>query len=328
MAVVTRHPLPISSIEWELTSRCNYDCSYCTQRQYAALSWGDCRDDVVDAVLNLLRSRPGSWLVKLSGGEPFLHPRFLEIAGSVAGMGHRISTTTNFSVPQRVLERFLAVCGDRLDLVTASLHPSQVRDLDGFIEKARWFQSSKPVSSRFIVTTVGVESDLLRLQVLARQFDTLAIPFEVAPMKDGAQFVTYHDPAFVRFMESRPLRHVDEIKGARMLGTVCHTGAQFVRITLDGDALRCYNLQPRFAMGNVVDGSIQWLKEAKPCLAKECTCTVPANRHMIEYGNRVDAASLAADAVRAIVEHGPAWVRLGLRWAAKAVRGPMAERRR
>jgi hypothetical protein len=112
------------------------------------------------------------------------------------------------------------------------------------------------------------------------------------------------------------------------VGTLCHTGSQFVRITLDGDALRCYNLQPRFAMGNVVDGSFQWLEEPKPCLAKECTCTVPANRHMIEFGNRVGAARVAADAASAIVQHAPAWARLGLRWAEKAVWRPKAARMR
>lgn len=321
------HPAPVPSLEWELTTRCNYDCSYCTQRQYAALSWGDCRDDVVDAVLRLLRSRRGSWLVKLSGGEPFLHPRFLEIAGAIAAMGHRVSTTTNFSVPQRVLQRFLDVAGGQLEYLTASVHLEQVRDLPGFVEKARWFQKAKPASARFVVTTVGVESALEPLRSLAGTFDAAAIPFEVAPLKDGTSFVTYRDPAFVRFMESRPLGRVEEIRGSRLVGTLCHTGSQFVRITLDGDALRCYNLQPRFALGNVLEG-VRWLDGPKPCLARECTCVVPANRHMIEFGRRVGPFASTIDAARAVVEHGPAWARLGLRWAGKAVRRPRSRRPR
>jgi MoaA/NifB/PqqE/SkfB family radical SAM enzyme len=312
-------PAPIPSIEWELTTRCNYGCSYCTQRQYAALSWGDCGDEVVDAVLRLLRTRAGSWLVKLSGGEPFLHPRFLEIAGTLASMTHRIGTTTNLSVPQRVLQRFIDETGDRLSYLTASLHLSQVRDLDGFVEKARWFHRTKPSASRFVVTTVGVEEELPRLRPLAERFDALAIPFEVAPLKDGTSYVKYRDQEFIRFMESRPLSHVEEIRGATLLGTVCHTGSQFVRITLDGDALRCYNLQPRFALGNVADGSFRWLEAPKPCLAKKCTCTVPANRNMIEYGNRFDPAELVVDAVRALVEHTPASVRLAGRWVRRSI---------
>lgn len=318
---------PIPSLEWEITTRCNYDCSYCTQRQYAALSWGDCRDDVVDAVLDLLRSRDGSWLVKLSGGEPFLHPRFLEIAGAIAVMGHRLSTTTNFSVPQRVLQRFLDVASGQLEYLTASVHLEQVRDLPGFVEKARWFQKAKPASARFVVTTVGVESELEPLRSLAGTFDAAAIPFEIAPLKDGTSFVTYRDPEFVRFMRSRPLGRVEEIRGSRLVGTLCHTGSQFVRITLDGDALRCYNLQPRFALGNVVEG-VRWLDGPKPCLARECTCVVPANRHMIDFGHQVGALASTVDAARAVIEHGPAWARLGLRWAGKAMRAATSHTRR
>jgi MoaA/NifB/PqqE/SkfB family radical SAM enzyme len=311
--------LPIPSLEWELTTRCNYDCSYCTQRRYAGLRWGDCGDDIVDAVLALLRTRTGSWLVKLSGGEPFLHPRFLEVAGRIASLSHRVATTTNFSVPPRVLQRLIDVCGTGLDFLTASVHPEQVRDLEGFVEKARWFQSVKPAATRFVVTTVGIESDLPRLRMLAERFDAAAIPFEIAPLKDGMVYATYTDPEFIRFMESRPLTHVQQIRGSRMLGTFCHTGSQFARITVDGDVLRCYNLQPRFALGHVVDGGIRWLDGPKPCLAGECTCTVPANRNMIEFGRRADAGALAWDAASALVQHGPAFMRLTRRWLGRAL---------
>ncbi len=321
MANDRARPRPIPSVEWELTTRCNYNCSYCTQRSYAALHWGDCPDHVVDAVLSLLRTRPGSWLVKLSGGEPFLHPRFLEVAGAIAAMGHRIGTTTNFSVPRRILQRFIDVTGRQLEFLTASIHLTQVRDMREFVENARWFYAAKPSSAQFVVTTVGVEAALPQLRELAETFDAAAIPFEVAPLKDGMSFVKYSDPDFIRFLEARPLRNVEEIRGARMLGTICHTGSQFVRITLDGDILRCYNLQPRFALGNVSDGTFRWLEGPKPCLARHCTCVVPANRHMIEYGNRAKASVIVVDAASAVAQHGSAWARLGLRWAGKGLRG-------
>ncbi len=312
--VLRSRPVPIPSIEWEVTTRCNYDCSYCTQRAYAGLQWGDCSSDTVDAVLSLLRSRSGSWLVKLSGGEPFLHPRFREIVGVVAGMSHRISTTTNFSVPQRVLADFLEASDGQLDFLTASLHLEQLRDVPGFVAKAKWFQSAKPPGARFVVTTVGIESDLPQLRSLADQFVEAGITFEVAPRKEGARYVTYADPEFIRFMDHHALKHVQEIRGANLVGTVCHTGHQFVRITVDGDVLRCYNFQPRFALGNVTDGSFRWLDGPKPCLARECTCTVPANRNMIEYGNRVGTTGLLIDAARAVVQHVPASLQLAWRW--------------
>lgn len=311
-------PAPIPGIEWELTTRCNYDCSYCTQRTYAGLNWADCSDETVDAVLTLLRSREGSWLVKLSGGEPFLHPRFIEITESVARMSHRVATTTNFSVPQRVLERFLEASGAELAYLTASLHLEQVRDVQAFVEKARWFQSAKPADARFIVTTVGIESELSRLKKLADEFSVAGISFEVAPRKEGSRYTEYTDPEFLEFMNRHALAHVQEIRGARMVGTMCHTGSLFVRITLDGDVLRCYNYQPRFALGNIVRGDFRWLDGPKPCLARQCTCTVPANRNMIEYGNRVGPLSVSRDLLSALATNGPALLRLGRTWSARA----------
>jgi MoaA/NifB/PqqE/SkfB family radical SAM enzyme len=271
-------------------------------------------------VLSLLKAREGSWLVKLSGGEPFLHPRFMEITQKVAGMSHRVATTTNFSVPQRVLGRFMDAAGPNLDYLTASLHLEQVRDVGTFVEKARWFQTAKPAGSRFIVTTVGIEPELDRLKALADEFAEAGIAFEVAPRKDGSRYVDYSDPAFVEFMGRHPLAHVEDIRGARMLGTMCHTGSLFARITLDGDAVRCYNYQPRFALGNVTDGSFRWLDGPKPCLARECTCTVPANRNMIEYGNQTSGPELVRELGIAAVENGSALLRLGGRWVGKALR--------
>jgi len=304
------YPLPIPGIEWELTTRCNYDCNYCLQRTSAGRQGRDSCNETIDTVLSLLKEKKDSWLVKLSGGEPFLHPRFLEITRAVTRLSHRVATTTNFSASRQTLERFLEASGKRLAYLTASLHLEQVRDVQEFVDKACWFQAAKPEAAKFIVTTVGIETELPRLQALADGLADAGISFEVAPRKDGSGFIAYTDPAFVAFMDRHALAHVEDIRGMRMLGTMCHAGSLFARITLDGDGLRCYNIQPRFALGNAVRGDFKWLDGPKPCLARHCTCTVPANRNMIEYGNRVGPLRMAHDLLRALVANGPALIRL------------------
>lgn len=304
-------PPPIPGIEWELTTRCNYDCSYCLQRKSARLQGRDSCNETIDTVLSLLREKKDSWLVKLSGGEPFLHPRFLEITRAVTQLSHRVASTTNFSASRQTLEQFLEASGERLAYLTASLHLEQVRDVPAFVEKARWFQSAKPGAAKFIVTTVGIETELPRLQALADGLADAGISFEVAPRKDSSGFVACTDPAFLAFMDRHSLAHVEAIRSMWMLGTMCHAGSLFARITIDGDGLRCYDIQPRFALGNVVRGDFKWLDGSKPCLARHCTCTVPANRNMIEYGNRVGPLRMAHDLFRALFANGPALVRLG-----------------
>lgn len=303
-------PAPIPGIEWELTSRCNYACSYCLQRADAQSYRSDCSDATAKAVLNLLRQCSGSWLVKLSGGEPFLHPRFFEIIRDVVLLSHRVATTTNFSASRRVLERFLDVSGTGLAYLTASLHLEQMPDVRPFFDKARWFQSAKSAATKFVVTTVAIEAEFPRLKVLAGKFSDAGIAFEVAPRKCGSKFLEYTDPAFIEFMNSHALAHIEDIRGLRLLGSLCHTGSLFARVNLHGDGLRCYNMQPRFALGNVVKGDFKWLDGPKPCLARRCTCTVPANRNMIEYGHRVGLLRMVREVFSAVVANGPALIRL------------------
>ncbi len=145
---------PQPSFEWIITDRCNYECSYCYQRHYADKR--HCSDQTTDAVFALLLILQGTWLVKLIGGEPLIHPRFFEMCRAVTESGHRITTTTNLSLPLVKLQELVDICGDRLDCVTASLHLTQVRSVDSFIEKAAEFNARKHPATTFSVTSVLV----------------------------------------------------------------------------------------------------------------------------------------------------------------------------
>ena len=161
-----------------------------------------------------------------------------------------------------MLERFLDV-SDRMAF-TASLHLEQMPDVRPFFDKAQWFQSAKPAATKFVVTTVAIEAEFPRLKVLAGKFSDAGIAFEVAPRKCGSKFLQYNDPAFIEFMNSHALAHIEDIRGLRLLGSLCHTGSLFARINLHGDGLRCYNMQPRFP--------VSWA----PCIAgRACICSFP-----------------------------------------------------
>lgn len=52
-------------------------------------------DEVLDATLNALEQMPFVKTVRLSGGEPTLHPRFTEVAQRLMSMGKRVIVYTN-----------------------------------------------------------------------------------------------------------------------------------------------------------------------------------------------------------------------------------------
>ena len=70
---------PVPSLEWEITRRCNYTCSYCCQKQPTLTKTKHSSNQTVEAILNFLADLPEIYLVKLIGGEPMIHPDFQDI---------------------------------------------------------------------------------------------------------------------------------------------------------------------------------------------------------------------------------------------------------
>ena len=80
-------------VTWNINTTCNYRCSYCTQRFLEDRGrW--LRD--VPAFLRGFARLPGQWEIKISGGEPFLHPALLDIVTGLRHLGCTISIVTNF----------------------------------------------------------------------------------------------------------------------------------------------------------------------------------------------------------------------------------------
>ena len=80
---------------WNITSRCNYACSYCAQgrRHDTGPAPG-----VTGVIADFLSRLGPGWEVKISGGEPFMEPDLLPVTERLAEAGLRVSIVTNFSV--------------------------------------------------------------------------------------------------------------------------------------------------------------------------------------------------------------------------------------
>src|SRR5437762_10210379 len=106
-------------VTWNINTTCNYRCSYCTQ-QFLDDRKRWLRDG--PAFIEGFRKLPGKWEVKISGGEPFLHPNLNEITEGLRTVGHKISIVTNFSAQRERLSEFLRAASDNLRVFSASLH--------------------------------------------------------------------------------------------------------------------------------------------------------------------------------------------------------------
>jgi organic radical activating enzyme len=285
---------PEPSLEWDITSKCNYHCSYCIQKEYQLQVSEHCADPTVDAILELLPTLPGQWLIKLMGGEPMIHPRFYEVSQRIAGMGHQIGMTTNFSLPWRRIEQFLDATGDKLQYVTASLHLEQIKSLELFIEKAMAFNTHKQPTTRLLVTSVCLDENFELLKEIAQKFEDAGVKFSFQALKMDGKYLPYSNPEIEPYLKGRLTDNTENIRGMNLYGTMCHTGELFFRITVSGDVIRCYNPQPLSYLGNITEGTFEPFGKPKPCLSAQCTCTVPANRGMIMFGQQASKPELAA----------------------------------
>ena len=99
-----------------ITNRCNFKCAHCFREE---ASKEDLALETLQRCLPTLRSL-GVRTLALTGGEPILHPRFVELVDLLAGEGFRLGCVTNGSFTPRYLAA-LAPHRDKVAYVALSL---------------------------------------------------------------------------------------------------------------------------------------------------------------------------------------------------------------
>lgn len=184
------------NINWELVSHCQYNCSYCyykpfkSQTDYASLA------KIVLAKLNTIKDQTK---VTLLGGEPTLHPTFLEVIGRLHSMEHisQICIVTNFLKPLPFWQE-LAPYKDKLK-ITISYHPEYIQK--DMFEKILALQDEFLLDFVFIVH--NDPQYLVRMQETAEKLDLVnrnKISVNFVKIHDKAGYKNYPD-TIQRFME-------------------------------------------------------------------------------------------------------------------------------
>jgi MoaA/NifB/PqqE/SkfB family radical SAM enzyme len=273
---------PEGVVMWNINTTCNYRCSYCTQRFLDDRTrWA--RD--TPRFLEGFRRLPGRWEIKLSGGEPFLHPTLMEVVAGLADMGHRVSIVTNFSASIEKIDRFLEAAGTALRVFSASLHREYVateHEETAFIGKARYVMARLPSGASFHVTCVATRANLPVLPELVQRFAAVGIRLKVQPEKQQRDVIAYTAE------EQAQILALGGHNGLGMIapsfqGRPCWAGAYAFTLDDRGDAWRCYPAR-RYRqeyLGNFLDGTFALRETAQPCRYAYCNCTVPIERGMM-----------------------------------------------
>lgn len=108
------------SVDWYMTRRCNFDCSYCAEYLHDSTSEHPSLEQMKLLVDIIEDKHWNNVLWSLTGGEPMIIPHFQEIVKYIALSNPvNISITTNGSVPAA---KYIEAYENGLDNITLSMH--------------------------------------------------------------------------------------------------------------------------------------------------------------------------------------------------------------
>jgi MoaA/NifB/PqqE/SkfB family radical SAM enzyme len=272
------------TIEWQTNGVCNYDCSYCIQSRKHRQ--GHPTDADIDKFLKFFGGVPGVWEIKMSGGEPFAFRGFLErVIPGLAPLPHRVSVLTNLSAPVSSLRRFVDLVGDKLSVVSASLH-REYTSVEQFVEKAAQLRLWLRPETALVVNSVLVPGTLEDLEAVRRLIEESGLRYfpQVMKTKHGVYPYAPSDLVMIRRLTGKNPTSHEANMAPSYRGRNCWTGVEYFVLEQNGDAWSCRTAR-RFKqgyMGNVLDETFKLLTRPRRCVYDICPCTVPANRGMIE----------------------------------------------
>ena len=277
---------PIPSVEWQMLDWCNYKCEYCCvgipNRKPTANSFMS--DVLVAKTLHTLEQLPGRWRIHFSGGEPTLHPLFIDACAHLVSKGHSVSLLTNFSARMRTFEELVAKCGVGLEEIEISLHLPQV-DLSEFTAKLTDLISMKLPSTKVTVYSVMIAENFEVLKQLPERFRQLDVHFHFQHLKKAKKFVEY-PPEVEQYLEGKVCSVIPLLRGKNFHGVMCHTGHLFFFILPNGYCMRCGELPFSASyLGSIESGSLRLYDKARPCPGSHCLCLRPPLLGMVRYGS-------------------------------------------
>lgn len=280
-------------VVWPITSKCNYDCSYCFMKK------GKRNLSVKSANLflrNIEKKLDKNWGFVITGGEPFLHKSFFEIVKGLTKLGHQVSIFTNFSVDPQKIIRFLKLTGDKCGAIFASLHLEHTTP-DNFLKKILIIEKSFPsLRNHLFVTSVATNKALPRLEKIKKKFFEKGCRFFIRPYQypDHSFFSysgkqkkiieriskKYNLGPFQKQLEFRSTYGVD-LSRASSKGQRCWAGCLYFWILADGAAFRCCPFTEeklnyignKLYMGNILRKDFKLLERATKCQRKVCIDT-------------------------------------------------------
>lgn len=283
---------PIPFIEFHITEMCNYRCEYCsegkTSKDYKYI-YGHANDKTLDGFVNLVKKLGPDWLIQFTGGEPFMHPKFIETAKRITDLGNEITIITNFSFPYEHFERLINECGNKIKRIQAAFHLSQIKNLDEMIDKAIKVYEIMPNKTNIEFKTVITEDNFEKSKYIEKRLNEHSIKFIFSILQEKNGNIKKYSNEIENFLTEKNYDHnrfFIESRKVDVNNVKCWAGCKLLQICYNGDVRRCYADQSIYKydfLGSLQTNNVKLLDGPHPCFAKGCCCEHPAEKHMFYY---------------------------------------------
>lgn len=259
---------------WNLNRFCNFTCPYCfvpmdRRRNNAFLGNADIESIVKSFNNSKIRS------VHMSGGEPFLHPRFIDLCLGFTEK-HTISINTNLSSPF-VYEFTQKLNCKKVSGLLCSVH---ITELEKFNIKQDFIKKYKYLEEKGfnVAATMVVWPPLIkRLKKIYDYFGEYKISLRLMSFRGGYNGKTYPESYAEKDLEEmesiigKELENFETFKRElSFTGMPCRAGFSHCVINENGDVFRCYGDSK--ILGNINRNDLVFSKTPEPCPSKTCPC--------------------------------------------------------
>jgi MoaA/NifB/PqqE/SkfB family radical SAM enzyme len=258
-------------INWEITQQCNFDCEYCSN--CFTVNKTPLPNTYQPIELKNIFDQTGiSWLILITGGEPFLYPDFVGICNELT-QKHHLQITTNLSLKE-VYDFADTINPDKVFNISASYHRmtrNSVKAKKEFIDKCHYLIDRK---FKIIVNLIAyppiidtIESDVFMFK--NEGIDTML--FGYRGIYNSKQFPAAYSESELDLIRKYAIDET-EIKIAtndlNYYGYYCEAGSKYFSLSQNGDIGRCFTLPKK--IGNLFEGKFKPDTLLKPCISKQC----------------------------------------------------------
>jgi MoaA/NifB/PqqE/SkfB family radical SAM enzyme len=276
--MISRLPRRRVVFAWDMHYACNYRCPYCF---YTVAGWEELAKRCVyktaaewSEVWGRIAARYGRCQLRITAGEPFAYPDFVEVVTAVTKL-HDVQITTNGSLPKAVADFASRIDPARAEL-DCTIHPL-VGDFRVFTDNVNLLRAKGFVANVCYLAYPGQTAQMLDFK---RRFAENNIRMNLAVFwgqyqgREYPHAYTDEEKSWIRSVSGRDIG--PETVGLDPIpvnGKLCGAGQCYAVVQADGRVYRCGQLcREGQSLGSIFDPAFELHQAPAPCSADYCRC--------------------------------------------------------